>query len=160
MTFCGVSIKKEVVVAVLRILLGVFFAAVGFSKAASLPDFILAVKSYSIVPGQFVPAFVIVIISFEISFGFSMALGFFTRFSSMILCAMLLLFLIGIIVEMAGGSNAACGCFGIIVQEKVGVSAIIRDLLLLSAAVWISFEKKHPWSIDHFIQAKHSSQTH
>lgn len=135
MLMSGEFTKRELAAFLLRILLGAFFAGTGFSKAASLDAFILSIKAYNIIPVSFALAFAIVIVSMEISFGLSLIFGFFTRLSAAVLSILSLVFLTAMAIEIVRGSNAECGCFGVMVHEKIGVASALRDSVLLSVSI-------------------------
>ncbi len=149
--------RKEILAFCLRLLVGVLFASAGFIKTASMPAFVLAVKTYDILPQSFVPWFAIYVAFLEISFGMSLAAGFFTKVSSSILSVLLFLFSAAMVIEIIRGDKSACGCFGTGFQEEIGVVSALRDLLLLSITTWISFQKRHIWSIDQLVETRHET---
>jgi putative oxidoreductase len=143
--------RKDILVFLLRILFGASFAVAGILKAISLGAFIISVRSYDIVPQFLVPGFAIMVLSFEIVFGLSLILGLFTRLSSTVLSTLLILFASAAFFEILRGNNTGCGCFGTIIQEKIGTGAVIKDLVLLSLGVWLSFRREYRWSVDSII---------
>ena len=153
----GGESKRDAIAFAGRVLLGATFAAAGILKAASMHGFILTVSAYDIVPLSLVPAFAIAVVSAEISFGLSLAAGFFSRLSAAVLSFLSLIFLIAVVVEIIRGNNGACGCFGSVVRENIGLTSVARDFFLFSVATWLSTVKTQRWSIDELMKLK--SQT-
>ena len=127
--------KLERAAFVSRILLGILFAAAGALKAVSMQDFVLTVTAYGIIPRAYVSVFAATVVSAEISFGLSFTFGFFTRLSAAVLSILSLVFLTAMAIEIVRGSNAECGCFGVMVHEKIGVASALRDSVLLSVSI-------------------------
>ena len=153
----GGDSRRDAIAFAARVLLGAIFAAAGILKAASMHGFILTVNAYNILPIRLVPAFAVAVVSSEISFGLSLAAGFFSRLSAAVLSFLSLIFLLAVIVEIIRGNNVACGCFGSVVRENIGLTSAAIDLVLLSFGMRLSTIRTHRWSIDELIKTK--SQT-
>ncbi|MCL5020798.1 MAG: DoxX family membrane protein [Bacteroidetes bacterium] len=150
----GGESKRDAIAFAARVLLGAIFAAAGILKDASMHSFILTVSAYDIVSIRLVPAFAVAVVSLEISFGFTLTAGFFSRLSAAVLSFLSLIFLIAVVVEITRGNNGACGCFGSVVREKIGLTSTVRDFLLFSIGIWLSTKRTHRWSVDELIKMK------
>ena len=60
--------------------------------------------------------------------------------NSLIICGLLVAFIIAIAIDVARGIEISCGCFDFLFpEEKIGMTTIIRDLILLIIGLIILF---------------------
>ena len=84
----------------------------------------------------------IVIFQSEIWLGLALVVGFRTKIIAALLAGLVSLFIIVIAVALFRGTTGDCGCFGSIGSEQLGLGVIIRDTLILSGCLWLSFQKE------------------
>ena len=126
-------------VAVRLLAAGIWLFA-GVSKVFDLASFHDKVDKYQLLPHMLEAPFAYTLPFVEILVGIYLAVGLLTRVAAAAGCVLMVLFLIALTQAWARGLVLDCGCFGSIVQEKVGPVAILRDMALglptLAMLIW------------------------
>lgn len=86
------------------------FAAI--PKLQDIPQSIIAVRAYRLLPEAVVPFVGTVLPIFELVLALFLLLGLFTRISAIVWLAMMAAFMFGVIWAWAKGYSIDCGCFG------------------------------------------------
>ena len=94
-----------------RIALGLIFVVAAIPKIVDPPSFAHAVYNYRMVPGPFVNLIGLVMPWLELLSGLALVLGLFRRAASVVIGAMLLVFIGGISLNLARNNPIDCGCF-------------------------------------------------
>ena len=95
-----------------RLFLGYTFVTAGFDKLPHHATTEQAVRSYQLLPWQWVPAYASIQPALEIVIGIALILGLFTRSAAVLAALGLCSFLVGISAAWIRGMNIDCGCFG------------------------------------------------
>jgi len=114
----------------IRLLAAGIWLAAGASKAVDLTNFHAKVDQYKLLPHVLEAPFAYTLPFVEILVGIYLAVGLLTRIAAGVGCVLMVLFLIALSQAWARGLSLDCGCFGTVVQEKVGPWAILRDMAL------------------------------
>lgn len=114
----------------------------GTAKLFDLRSFLTTVQRLDLVPLWMILPAVILVVQSEIWLGLALVVGFRTNIIAGILSALISLFIIVIAVALIRGTTGDCGCFGSLDSERLGVGIIIRDILILIACLWLSFQKE------------------
>jgi len=123
-------------------ILGGLMAFAGCAKLFDAESFLNAIQRLDIVPSRLVFPVMIAILQSEIWLGLALVFGLRTRIVAGLLAGLVSIFIIVIAVALLRGTTGDCGCFGPIGSEKLGLGLLIRDTLILSGCLWLSFQKE------------------
>ncbi len=116
---------------IIRIFLGILFTTSGILKVTDLMTFSDAIERFDILPG-FIAAATIIIPSIEITAGLMLILGIFKRVAVVALILLIIIFVIGISINLQRGIIFDCGCFGPLnIFTKISFSKLLFDFSLL-----------------------------
>ncbi len=121
----------------LRVFLGGFYLVAGALKVSDPGKFAEAIENFRILPHPLINLVAIVLPWVEIAAGLFLVLGIWLRASAWLINLMTLVFIAGISSAVARGLNIECGCFGTVGGRRVGLRAIVEDLLLLGCGIWL-----------------------
>jgi putative oxidoreductase len=129
-----------------QIALGLFFVAAALPKLVDPPSFAHMIYNYRLVPGTLVNLMALVMPWFELLAGLALILGIWTRASTGLVGALLLVFIAAISLNLARGNAIDCGCFDVsqanktIDERLAGMRLdILRDLgmlLMVAQILW------------------------
>ena len=129
-----------------QIALGLFFVAAALPKLVDPPSFAHMIYNYRLVPGAFVNLMALVMPWLELLAGLALILGIWTRVSTCLVGALLLVFIAAISLNLARGNAIDCGCFDVTQANKTlderlaGMRLdILRDLgmlLMVAQILW------------------------
>lgn len=114
-----------------RIAVGLLFIISGISKLMNVGLFSVVLKEFDLLPDSAVTLAAIIIPSVELVAGLMLVIGLEVKIASGIILALMIVFIAAIIPQLIVNNNIDCGCFGLIVQEKIGLGLLFRDLILL-----------------------------
>jgi uncharacterized membrane protein YphA (DoxX/SURF4 family) len=119
----------------LRVLLGGLFILSGILKLLDVPAFEKVVREFDAIPEFMVPLFSFCLPAVELACGLCVLTGFFLHEALLFVMLQLAAF-IGVIVPNLGGKRiiSDCGCFGGMLDSRVGPGLLLRDMALLAAA--------------------------
>jgi protein-disulfide isomerase len=143
--------------ALARLVLGVVWIWAAFDKLANPRTFVQAVRAYDATPEWLSKAIGYGLPVLELCLGIVLVIGITVRIAAAVSTVLLVVFLIGIIQASARGISIECGCFGGGGTTDTGTNYtwdIIRDLLLLAAAVFLVLWPLTHWSLEYYL-ARH-----
>ena len=114
----------------------------GCAKLFDAESFLNTIQRLDLVPSRLVFPVMIAILQSEIWLGLALVFGLRTRIVAALLAGLVSMFIIVIAVALLRGTTGDCGCFGSIGSEKLGLGLLIRDTLILSGCLWLSFQKE------------------
>lgn len=119
--------------------LGALFVGASLHKIAAPADFALDVATYDILPLGLVNVAALVLPWLELVAGGMLLLGFRVRTASLLVAAMMALFLAALVVALAHGLDMSCGCFASQGAEEHPISrwTVLRDLAWSGLAVLV-----------------------
>jgi len=124
---------------ILRLFLAAVFGLAGAGKLADLDGSRKAAAGFGL-PASFAGIVGVALPLFEIAIAASLLFTVSSWFGAIAAATLLLVFVTGMIYQMAKGNAPDCHCFGQIHSEPVGVSSLIRNLIFLVPAVVIIFK--------------------
>ncbi|GAB77241.1 Methylamine utilisation protein MauE [Austwickia chelonae] len=112
-----------------------------------------AVQAYDLMPFEMADAVGQILPIIELAVGVLLLVGLFTRFSGLLSSILLVVFIIGIASAWARGLEIDCGCFGGDGSLEAGrepkyLQEILRDLVFLGFAGWLSWRPGSAFSLD------------
>lgn len=125
---------------IVRLVAAGIWIVAGAAKITDLESFHAKVDQYKLLPHALEAPFAYTLPFVEVLVGLYLAVGLLTRVAAIAGCVLMALFVIALTQAWARGLSLDCGCFGTLVQEKVGLVAILRDVALglpsLAIAIW------------------------
>jgi len=132
-----------------QIALGVIFVSAALPKILDPPTFAHMIYNYRMVPGPFVNLIALILPWMELLAGLALILGFWRRTAATLVAIFLLIFMLGMSVNILRGNAVDCGCWGAIgtVPQKTQEElinqlkwAVLRDIgmLLLAGQILLS----------------------
>jgi len=122
---------------VARILFSLIFIFSSLSKLQDLTSFELALKSFNILP-HFIISFTVYFIPIiELLLSLFLLLNIKTNLALYLISILLASFTAVIVTKLIEGTVAYCGCFGEIFDNKIELSTLFRNIVLLIAGVFL-----------------------
>ena len=134
-----------------RLFLGAVFLMSAVPKLASPRQFARDVEGYGILRGPPATAFAWALPFVELGAALLLLTGFYPTWASLVVSAMLLIFMIAVGIAMARRLSLSCSCFGLLYRERVGWSTQVRDVVLLALAVFVLSGDHTSWTIIHML---------
>ncbi len=125
-----------------RVFLAVVFFAAGWPKFTDRAGTVRSVRAFKLVPEAIVHPFAYALPTIELLLALALLLGLLTRFASVAIAGLLLMFMFGIVMAWSRGLSLDCGCFGhtgaTVVDAVPGyIKDLFRDTGFLLAAVFL-----------------------
>ena len=119
--------------------LGVLFVGACLHKIVEPASFALDIATYDILPLVAVNLVAIVLPWIELFVGGMLIAGWRVRASSLIVAAMMLVFLAALCIALARGLDMSCGCFASQGAEEDPISrvTVLRDIVWLGLALFV-----------------------
>ena len=121
----------------LRLLIGGVFIYASIDKIAHPGQFAHAIENYRILPWFLINIFAIILPWIELVSGVLLIAGVWLNGSAITISALLLIFIIAITAGLLRGLDISCGCFNTTGGQKIGLSLIIKDVVLLLITIHI-----------------------
>ena len=134
-------LTSEIVLSVVRWVLGLIFIASALGKIAGPAAFADSVANYRLLPVCAVNIFAIILPWIEFLVGLSLINGVAVKSGALLAAIMSIIFIGAAASAKARGLNIDCGCFSI-AKSKVGWELIGRDLVFLAMAVFVLVHRK------------------
>ena len=136
--------KNKTVNITVRYLIGFIFFLSGFFKIIDLNKFQEAIYKLALVYDIVVPAISIIIPGVELLLSLALLLNIKPKFASEILLYLTVFFTAVLVVKLAEGTEARCGCFGDLIDDKIGPFTIIRNIMLMIGLLVIFLQGFNP----------------
>jgi uncharacterized membrane protein YphA (DoxX/SURF4 family) len=124
--------------AAFRLFLGISFIVASMTKIPYPAEFAENVAGFMMVPTWGVNLMGVIMPWAELVAGLFLILGIRTRAAATIIGVLLVVFIVGLTVNLIKGTPINCGCFES-VGEPISWELVVRDLLMLAMAVQILF---------------------
>lgn len=125
----------------LQIIIGAVFVYASYNKMFDQIAFAKSIYGYKFVPDAFINIMAIIVPPLEFIAGLFLMFGLFRKGSSLIIIALLSVFLVALVQAYARGLDIDCGCFGSDASDKTTSADILirifQDILLLLGAIII-----------------------
>jgi uncharacterized membrane protein YphA (DoxX/SURF4 family) len=123
-----------------RLVVGGIFVYASLDKVTHPDAFARIVFNYHLVPAPLINLIALVLPMVELVSGVLLILGVWPRSAGLILLVLTAVFILALSVNWVRGVSLECGCFSVSSKVKGTIgSLILRDLLLLAAAVQTTF---------------------
>jgi len=129
-----------------RVVVGLVFVIFAVEKIADPKFFANEIGNYNIVPNSFVNIIAIVLPWIELVAGLLFISGVKIKANSILLSALLLVFIIGVASAMARGLDISCGCSKAN-PSKVGIPKILENLGLIALCALSYFSKNNRFTL-------------
>lgn len=123
----------ELVLLLIRLGLYFIFSIAAIGKLLDREGSAEAARGFG-VPEPLVPAAVVLLPVIEIATAFGLIYAASAWYAALLAAAMLIVFIIGMIMQMMSGRAASCHCFGQLHSGVVGKASILRNVIFLAAA--------------------------
>lgn len=122
----------------------------GVLKMEDLATAVRATRAYQVLPEAVVPLVGNALPFLEVTIGFFLLLGLFTRWVAVVYLLMMTLFVFGILWAWARGLQIDCGCFGGGgVVSKADYAGHVRDqAVFLALGAWLAVFPRSALSVD------------
>ena len=125
-------LSNKITLAVLKIGLGFVFIAASMGKIMDPQVFAKDVYSYVLLPPAMVPLFAYTVPWIEFFAGLLLMLDIAPQSCSLIINALLVMFISAIFIDIKRGIEIECGCFDFLFpKENIGWNTINRDIIML-----------------------------
>ncbi len=124
----------------LKVALGFVFVVASIGKIIDPQQFARDVYSYVLLPNAIVPLFAAIIPWIEFFAGLLLMFDIMPKSNSLIISGLLIAFIFAIAIDVYRGIEISCGCFDFLFpEEKIGMTTIIRDIILLIMGLIVLF---------------------
>jgi len=157
------SLQIQYVTLVFRLLLAVVFLIAGASKIAHPWVFVHTVEGYRMLPGSLARPFGLALPWVEVLLALYLLVGLFTRVAAVVMCAVLVMFLFALGVQLAHGHTGDCGCVvgitnpvitAFVGGNTIGAFDLVRDAVLLLMAAAIALTPRPVLAVDALLRAR------
>ncbi len=145
----------SLVTLVMRWILGFVFIYASLDKLAHPADFAQAIANYRLVPLPLLHGFAWLLPVVEAVVGAALILGWQRRGAALLTALMMVMFIVAITSALARDLDISCGCFHTAGGHGVGRDLLIRDALLLLAAIVPLVSPRDRWSLDALLKLDH-----
>ena len=145
MIISGMAYNHAYILRTARILIGSIFIFAAIDKIANPDAFAKSINNFHVLPYSMINIPALILPWVELLCGILVLMGIKQKASSLLISAMLAVFIIAIIVAIFRGYNINCGCFGenspaaAAEVTKVGWTKVIEDLRWLIASLFLYF---------------------
>ncbi len=144
----------QVLLAAVRVYLGLVFVAAAWFKILQPYAFALSVATYRILPLGAVNALAIVLPWIEIVVGLALVLGVWTRAAALVVAGLLVVFTGAIGSAIARGFQMSCGCFSSQqAAAEIGTRTLLRDGAWLVGALLVAWRDRGRLGLDRVLGA-------
>lgn len=142
-------LKNEWLSLVFRLVLGAVFVYASLDKIIHPEAFAKSVYNYKILPAGLINVVALFLPWLELLTGAALILGTKVEGASVLIGAMLVVFLVAVISTLARGISIDCGCFtSSSAGRKTGWMLLVQDALLLLLALHLYFRGPGRWALE------------
>lgn len=142
-------LRNEWIGLVVRIVLGAVFIYASLDKIVQPEAFAKIVNNYHILPGSMVNLLALFLPWLELLTGVALVLGTRMEGATVLVGAMLAIFIVAVAISLARGLNIDCGCFSTSSRGRtVGLTVIFQDIGLLLMAIYAGVHGAGRWALD------------
>lgn len=152
-------INQPIFSLVLRLLVGCVFIVAGVGKIADTNHFAKEITNYNLLPLESINLIALVMPWLELCSGLLLIFGVRLKANSVLISAMLIVFILAAISAIARGLDINCGCFGKTTEKKLGWEKVFENLGLLSATLLIFFSKPKSLTFDAIIESNTEAES-
>jgi putative oxidoreductase len=127
---------------------GIVFLYASLDKIQHPGAFAQAIANYRMVPMVLLHPFAWVLPIAEAVVGLALIVGWQRRGAALLAALMTVMFIIAIASALARGLDISCGCFDTAAGHGVGLDLLLRDVVLLAAALVPLLVPRGRWTLD------------
>lgn len=124
---------------IIRFILGAIFIAAGIPKILDTASFAGAVYNYHLLPDIFINIFAITLPWLEVIIGALLIMGIWMPGTVIIYNLLMIAFIGALTFNTIRGLDISCGCFGSESGDIIDMGTIFRDIIILSASMYLLF---------------------
>ncbi len=124
-------------VVVVKVGLAAVFVWAAVAKLRDLNAFVSDINNYHLLPANWASYAAIAVPAFELAVALALVTGVAMRGAALVAVGMLVAFTFAITQAILRGINVDCGCFGAATQARTDWSSVVRNGVLIMAAVSI-----------------------
>jgi uncharacterized membrane protein YphA (DoxX/SURF4 family) len=137
---------------IFRWAVGLIFIYASMDKLLHPSAFAVAVYNYKILPGGLINLVAITLPWLELVCGILLIMGLFPRAAALIPSLLLVVFFLALSISLYRGIDISCGCFTVsTTADKIGISYMVRDLLVFAMSIQILFFDRNVLSIERLL---------
>jgi putative oxidoreductase len=136
-------LSHQYIILLSRGILGLVFIIASIEKIAIPEVFAVNVQAYRVAPISLVNLIALIIPWIELLSGVFLISGTFIRSSATVLSGLLCFFIIMLVTAIFRGLTIDCGCFGALLDSRVGWFRVLEDIGLLLLGIHIIIFPKH-----------------
>lgn len=125
----------DAVVFLCQLFVGAILLMSGIIKAMDIGEFVVTVHKYALVPRRLERPAALAITAAELGAAILLLTGEGARFGAAIAGALFVLFVAAVVRNIVKKVDIECGCFGLLWRETTGWPTVMRDVVLLAAAI-------------------------
>ncbi|NOZ86405.1 MAG: DoxX family membrane protein [Deltaproteobacteria bacterium] len=149
-----VVLSHPLLLLLLRLFLAFVLIGAAWPKILCPASFSVSVAAYRVAPASIINLAAVCIPWIEFLTGLGLLAGYRTRSFAVLTVLLMTLFCAVIVLALARGVTAeSCGCNVPGFSEELGPGTLARDVLFLSAALYLVFFKGGKWSLDRIIKS-------
>ncbi len=122
----------EVLVGLVRMVLGGTLIVAGVSKSLDRNRFVRTLQNMAPIPRPLIGLISFLVPTAELALGALVGTGLAYRPASLATAAMIASFTLVVAVQLARGRESECACFGSLTRGRIGAGTLARNLLLLA----------------------------
>ena len=124
---------------IIRFILGAIFIAAGIPKILDVASFASVVYNYHLLPDIFINIFAITLPWLEVIIGAFLIMGIWMPGTVIIYNLLMIAFIGALTFNTIRGLDISCGCFGSESGDIIDMGTIFRDIIILSASMYLLF---------------------
>jgi putative oxidoreductase len=141
---------------VFRWAVGLIFVYASMDKLLHPSAFAVAIYNYKILPGSLINLVAITLPWVELVCGILLIIGLSPRAAAFILSILLLIFFSALSISLYRGIDISCGCFSVsTTADKIGISNMVKDLLVLAMSLQILFFDRNLLSLERLLPIRY-----
>lgn len=136
---------------------GIVFIWASLDKIQHPGAFAQVIANYRMVPMPLLHSFAWLLPLVEAIVGLALIAGWQRRGAALLATLMTVMFIIAIASALARGLDISCGCFDTAEGGSVGMDLLLRDIVLLAAALAPLLASRERWTLDALLRRKITS---
>ncbi len=140
-------LHNEYFLLILRLTVASVFIFAGIEKIADPSSFSVSIDNYRLFPDFSINIIAVFLPWLEVFAGILMLFGISVKETALVFNFLLILFIAIVISALARGLNIDCGCFGTAAAQKVGLTKIFENILLLAAGILLQINGSSKLSV-------------
>ena len=134
-----------------RFFLAIVFAAAALGKLRQRSEFAQTVQGYGLLPRRLVVPFAATLPVLELACALLLAVGLGTTVASLVLAALLGVFVTAVGINLVRGRTIECGCSNPVGPGTIGWNLVVQNAALICAALLVSRNAPSALALDAYV---------